>query len=248
MSDSDKFEKLTDIPIEDGPQQTQAGEETEQDSVSSQNHKNTGKKTGDKNKQQLDELPPELSEIKSPEKDNDKKPSENIDPEMVEELIMKYARARKDLQKEKNSKLRLAADLENHKKRHQKNLKLTYERARDELLFEFLPVFDHLEMAMAHTNDESSLESLKEGVDMIIAQFKKTLQNLNIDQIDALGKQFNPKFHEAMSQEESDEHEAGTVIRQWNKGYKFGDKLIRPARVVVAKGGQQNQNNQEKQG
>ncbi|MGM0597388.1 MAG: nucleotide exchange factor GrpE [Myxococcota bacterium] len=247
MSDTDKFEEITDIPIEDSSEQTKAGSETEKDSNNLQNQKNTEEEVEPDNKKETDNLSQESSATKKQEKGKKKTPSENIDPERVEELIMKYARAKKELQKEKNSKLRLAADLENLKKRHQKNLKLTYERARDELLFEFLPVFDHLEMAMEHTNEESSLESLKEGVDMIIAQFKKTLENLNIEQIDALGKQFNPKFHEAMSQEESNEHEPGTVIRQWNKGYKFGDKLIRPARVVVAKGGQQNQNNQDNQ-
>ncbi|MBU1239284.1 nucleotide exchange factor GrpE [Myxococcota bacterium] len=156
--------------------------------------------------------------------------------EALKELLDKVNSLNSDLAEERNRKIRLAADLENLKKRSGKNQEVAVNRARTDVIVEFLPVMDHLEMALAHVEESTSVEALKEGVIMVLKQFINTLNRFGVEGVDALGQQFDPNYHEAMAQEESQLYESGIVLSQWQKGYKLGEMLIRPARVVVSKG------------
>jgi molecular chaperone GrpE len=89
---------------------------------------------------------------------------------------------------------------------------------------------------MAHVEDTPDVETMKQGMTMILAEFQRTFENLGISFVNAEGAEFNPAEHEAVAQEHSDEVPAGTVIRQWKCGYRLGDKLLRPATVVVSSG------------
>jgi len=89
--------------------------------------------------------------------------------------------------------------------------------------------------ASAKTADSASAQSLQTGVQMIYNQLKSTLAEAGLEEIDARGKVFDPNFHEAVSQQESSEVPEGHVTQQIRKGYKYRNRLIRPAGVVVAK-------------
>ncbi len=154
----------------------------------------------------------------------------------IKELLEKINSLNEELTEERNRKLRLAADMENLKRRFTKNQEMALNRVKTESILEFLPVMDHLEMALSHTEDNASVASLKEGVQMVMKQFTNSLVRMGVESVDALGEQFDPTLHEAMAQEESALYASGTVISQWQKGYKLDGILIRPARVVVSKG------------
>ena len=91
---------------------------------------------------------------------------------------------------------------------------------------------------MAKTASEKSdnIESIRQGLDMIIAQFVRTLDEIGVKKLNAVGEQFDPELHEAVAHEHSDTVKEGLVIKAWNAGYKLGEKLLRPARVIVSAG------------
>lgn len=133
--------------------------------------------------------------------------------------------------------LRIAADFENFKKRSRRDAQEAAFRARDEVLKEILPVVDNLERALAMaTKDgaEESRQSLVEGIEMVLRQFTTAMEKFEVRSFESLGQAFDPNFHEAISQRESEEHSPGSVIEEYRKGYLMGERLIRPAMVVVA--------------
>jgi molecular chaperone GrpE len=156
--------------------------------------------------------------------------------DVIKELIEKIKVLNEELAEERNRKLRIAADMENLRKRNTKNQDLAISRVQIEMLGEFLPVVDHLEMALQHASESSSIVALQEGVQMVLKQFNVSLSKFGVTAKDALGEVFDPNIHEAMAQEDSDLYASGIVISQWQKAYVIGDKLVRPARVVVSKG------------
>ncbi len=132
--------------------------------------------------------------------------------------------------------LREAADFENYKKRAQRERQDAVTYANEALLQNLIPVLDNFEMALAASSKEpDGPHSLKTGIVMICNQLKSALLQAGLEEIDASGKVFDPNFHEALSQEETDEVAEGTVVKQVRKGYKFRNRLIRPAGVVVAR-------------
>jgi len=145
----------------------------------------------------------------------------------------------------KDRYLRALAELENYRKRMQREMREIRARERLETVREFLTVFDHFEMAMAHAEESPDLDALKQGMQMILSEFRKVLENLGVERIDATGDEFSPELHEAVAQEPSEEVPAGHVLRQWKSGYRLGDKLLRPAAVVVSSGASNGQKSEE---
>jgi molecular chaperone GrpE len=132
--------------------------------------------------------------------------------------------------------LREAADFENYKKRVVRERQEAVTYANESLLQKLIPVLDAFEMALAATNKEpDGAQSLRAGIVMISNQLKAALTQAGLEEIDASGKVFDPNFHEALAQEQTDQAPEGTVVRQIRKGYKFRNRLVRPAGVVVAK-------------
>jgi len=103
-------------------------------------------------------------------------------------------------------------------------------------LFPFLQVFDHFTMAVSASESTMNVDALKKGMEMIQQEFDKAFSDLGVEKIDAPGKEFDPKLHEAVAQEASDTVPAGHVIKQWNFGYRIGDRLLKPAMVIVSSG------------
>ncbi|MCA9646858.1 MAG: nucleotide exchange factor GrpE [Polyangiaceae bacterium] len=135
----------------------------------------------------------------------------------------------------KEQLLRTAADFDNFRKRTRKELVDAEQRGTDQLLKEMLPVFDNLERAAQHAETASEVASLADGIRMVMKQFTDTLGRLNIERVEAVGKPFDPSVHEAIQQMATEEHPPGSVAAEVQAGYRQGERLIRPALVVVAK-------------
>ena len=138
-----------------------------------------------------------------------------------------------EILKQKDTFLREKAELENFKKRLTKEKEDFVQFANERLLKELLQIEDNLERAMAAPN--ATLESLKEGVEMIQKQFKDFLKNQKVEAIEALGKPFDPNLHEVLNQQESEEHEENTVIEEYSKGFTLNERILRSAKVVISK-------------
>jgi molecular chaperone GrpE len=133
--------------------------------------------------------------------------------------------------------VRTAADLENYKKRAAREKQDTARFANESLLSSLMPVLDSFDRALAVANNAqgADVDSLKTGVNMINDQLRSVLADAGLEEIDATGRVFDPNLHEAVSQRESDEVPEGHVLEQLRKGYKFRERLLRAASVVVAK-------------
>jgi molecular chaperone GrpE len=132
--------------------------------------------------------------------------------------------------------LRTAADLDNLRKRQRREVEDARHETKTRVLKEVLPVVDNLERALAVSSGEvGQLEAVLDGVRLVQRQFLQALERLEVTQIEAEHQPFDPNLHEAISQQETDEHPAGTVIAVLQRGYKAGDRLLRPSLVVVAK-------------
>jgi molecular chaperone GrpE len=129
--------------------------------------------------------------------------------------------------------LRLTAEYDNFRKRAQRERSEARQFANQHLLEKQLPILDNFEMALMAAKDADP--AIRDGVQMIYDQFVGVLKDAGVEPIDAGGEPFDPNLHEAISQKETIEVEEGTVVEQAQRGYKLDDRLIRPARVVVAK-------------
>ncbi len=141
--------------------------------------------------------------------------------------------------------LRIAADFENFKRRTRKEMDEAGTRGLESLLKEILPVFDNLDRAVtaASLKSESSeaaigpmAVALLEGVRLVQKQFLATLERFQVKTFESQGKAFDPQYHEAVQQIESDTLPAGTVSTVFQRGYMAGSRLLRPAMVAVVRG------------
>ncbi len=130
--------------------------------------------------------------------------------------------------------LRAQADFDNFRRRTQKEKEDLAKYASAQLITELIPVIDNFERAMATKPDHPELESFSKGVDMIFRQMSDVLKNAGLTTMETVGQPFNPEFHQAVMQVESDEYEEGTVVEELQKGYVLKDKVLRPAMVKVS--------------
>jgi molecular chaperone GrpE len=154
-------------------------------------------------------------------------------PEQLQELQTRAAKADENWDR----LLRTMADFDNFKKRAAREKQDAIKYANESLLQKVIPVLDNFEMALAAAQNSSAegLKSLQDGVAMIHSQLKGVLNEAGLEEVDATGKAFDPNFHEAVSQQESADVAEGNVLQQLRKGYKFRERLLRPATVIVAK-------------
>lgn len=126
--------------------------------------------------------------------------------------------------------MRLMADFQNHKKRTEKEKSDIYAYANEKLITELLTVLDNFERALAH---ECADESYVEGMNMIFKQFAGVLEKAGLEEIKALGEDFDPNYHNAVMMEDNDAYESGKVTNVMQKGYMLNKKVIRPSMVTV---------------
>lgn len=143
--------------------------------------------------------------------------------------------ARGKLQESEERVLRLAADFDNTKKRLERDREISLKYAEENILKELLPGIDNIERAMDQTQEVNSVESLLEGVALTRDGLLATLEKFGVKAIESLGQPFDPNIHEAIAMEETDAVEPNFVLREFQKGYVYKDRLLRPAKVLVSK-------------
>ncbi|PSQ86601.1 MAG: nucleotide exchange factor GrpE [Bacteroidetes bacterium QS_3_64_15] len=177
--------------------------------------------------------------------------SEQAEPEQAEDieaLTGEVERLREEIEELKEERdetndrlLRKAADLENLRRRMDREKKRRHEAGKIAVLESMLEVVDDFERSLKAAQDlddaedaEAAYESLKGGVEMVFRKFQDQLQSLGVEPIEAEGKPFDEQLHEAMMRQPSDEVAPGTVLQEVRKGYTMGDRVLRHSRVVVA--------------
>ena len=161
--------------------------------------------------------------------------NEELDP--IDQLRQELDTAREETRKNWDLFLRERAEMDNLRKRHQRDKEDAIRFANDRLLKEMIPVLDNLERAVEHaeqSGDDGS-KGLVEGVHMTITQFRKALEDFGIKPIAAVGAEFDPNLHQAIGQLESSEQPPKPVVNEFQKGYLLHDRLLRPSLVMVAK-------------
>lgn len=163
-------------------------------------------------------------------------------PEVTEEVEVVEEKSEVEVLTEenadlKNKVLKGMAEVENLRKRHQREVADVNKYAATKFAKEMLPVQDNMHRALEslekiETEDEN-LKTTLEGIKMVSSQLENSFKLAGIQKIESLDQQLNPEFHQAMSQVESDK-ESGTIINVLQEGYKIHDRVLRPAMVIVA--------------
>jgi molecular chaperone GrpE len=170
--------------------------------------------------------------------------SERAEPEEIapeeeltaeEQLQAEVEKALSEAKALQEQYLRTLADMENLRKRTQREKEELAKFANENILREILPVMDNLERAVEHAEQAESSEGLLEGVQMTLTQFSQVLDRFGVKPVESLGQTFDPALHQAMGQLETDEYPANTVAQQMQKGYQLNERLLRPAMVMIAK-------------
>ncbi|ELR66108.1 Heat shock protein GrpE [Photobacterium marinum] len=140
------------------------------------------------------------------------------------------------VKEQQESVLRARADVENMRRRTEQEIDKARKYALEKFAGELLPVIDNMERAieMADKNDDA-IKSMIEGVELTLKTMTDTVAKFGLNQINPEGQPFNPEFHQAMSIQESAEHEPNTVMLVMQKGYELNGRVIRPAMVMVSK-------------
>lgn len=131
--------------------------------------------------------------------------------------------------------VRSQAEIDNLKKRSQKEKAELCKFSNESLIKKLLSVGDNLEKAIAHSENDNSLDALREGVELTLKGLMDTLEREGLESVKALGEPFDPSFHEAVSELQDNSAKPGTVIQELQKGYILNHRLIRPAMVIVSK-------------
>lgn len=132
--------------------------------------------------------------------------------------------------------LRLRADFDNYRKRALREQNAIYENANEALMLDLLPVLDHLQLAVGSVKEHQSDRAFQEGIHMILDQLMSILSKYGLVPFDAIKQPFDSNLHEAISYLPSETEPEGLVIAQSRQGYRFKNRLLRPAQVVVSSG------------
>lgn len=175
---------------------------------------------------------PEAAEraITDPDAEETAVAAEEEDLSLEEQLEVARAEAARNL----DGWMRAQAEFANARKRFQRERTNAYTNATAEVVQQLLPVLDDFERAIGNAPEDVQENEWFEGIVLVQRKLDGILERLNVQPIEAVGEPFDPNLHEAIMQEETDEYESGVVTREMQKGYKMGDKVIRPTMVYVA--------------
>lgn len=172
-------------------------------------------------------------EEKSQEEATEATPKESKKPDL-KVVDQKLEDTLKELEEEKKKYLYLRADFENYKKQAIKERSDLVRFGGESVIREMLDVLDDLERATTSKLTPETMDKYKDGVDLIVGQFKKALEKVGVEEIPSKGVPFDPSVHEALSSIKSPDHPAGSIVEVFRKPYKLHGKLIRPGQVVVS--------------
>lgn len=182
-----------------------------------------------------DELKSETDE-QVEQSDDKTEPEEQIVEEnaTAENFEEKIASLEKQLNEYKEIALRKAAEFENYKRRTENDQLNLIKYAAESLIVKLLPTIDDLERSLAHMTEETDVEKIKEGIQLIYNKFLKTLEDQGVKKIEAVGKPFDVEFHEALMQKPDDSVPPHTVLDELETGYMYKDRVIRHSKVIVS--------------
>lgn len=175
--------------------------------------------------------------IKETDKDKpDKKISKAKEADPVQALEKEAESAKQEAQENYDKYLRVFAEFDNYKKRSTREMNDFRKYANEALLRDMLTVVDNLERAIDSSNGHAeNTTSIVEGVRMTLGGILDLIEKHHVAPIESVGKPFDPQFHQAFQQEESEDHPSNTVLKEFQKGYLLHDRLLRPSMVVVSK-------------
>ncbi len=153
----------------------------------------------------------------------------------AEEKVPTIESAQAERDRMREQLLRIAADFDNFRKRSRKELEEVRRRAIEDTLREVLPVIDNLERAAGAAEGAANAQAVADGVHMVLRGFDEIANRLGLERVKALGEMFDPTLHDAMQQQETNDQPPGTIVTEVVPGYRLGDRLLRPAMVVVAR-------------
>jgi molecular chaperone GrpE len=174
----------------------------------------------------VEEEAPAVEEAAAPVAEEEQPASEFDDLEL----------ARQEARDNYEKMLRLAAEFDNYKKRIEKERSITIKYAEENILKELLPVVDNLERAVEQGRSTEDGGALLEGVELTLKGLLDTLDKFGLKAVSNVGAPFDPNYHEALTMEPSEEIPANHILREFQKGYLYKDRLIRAAKVVVSRG------------
>ncbi len=159
---------------------------------------------------------------------------ENIEKEETENQENENSDLQKKYDELNQQYVRLAADFDNYRKRQAQERESLVSYGTEQALTKLIEVLDNFERANKALENVDDITKVKESFDLIQKQVFETLTKLGLEEIKAIGEEFDPNFHEAVMQTPTSEHPEHTVIAELRKGYKMGDKVLRPTMVNVA--------------
>lgn len=181
---------------------------------------------------------PEVKTSADSGSDTTEKP--DVADETVKEELAKLQEQLKQAEEKANNHwdelLRAKADLENTRRRLQRDVENAHKYAVEKFVQDLLPVIDSLEMGINAANEvDADILKVKEGNELTLKMFNDCANKFGVEAIDPKGESFNPEYHQAMAMQESSEQEPNTVLAVMQKGYLLNGRLVRPAMVIVAK-------------
>ncbi|MDP6456220.1 MAG: nucleotide exchange factor GrpE [Candidatus Marinimicrobia bacterium] len=150
----------------------------------------------------------------------------------LEDQIKELALASAELE---DRHLRLRAEFDNYRKRKEREFSRLLQYQGEEVIKSLLPVIDDIERVVNSGNggEEQNLDSVLEGINLILAKFRRRLSRNGVEPFESVGEEFDPELHEAMMTENSDEHDENIILQEFEKGYRYKDRVIRHAKVIV---------------
>ena len=159
---------------------------------------------------------------------------EQQDVEVKEETPCECEKLKEELDDLNNKYLRLAADFDNFRKRQAQERESLLKYGAADTLTKILVVLDSFERAKKSLDELDDIQGVREGYEVVFKQLIDVLKKVGLEEIEAVGKEFDPNLHEAIARVPSEEHPDNTVVAQMQTGYKLGDRVLRPALVSVS--------------
>jgi molecular chaperone GrpE len=174
-----------------------------------------------------------------------KERQKSVEEMTKQELIEKLKDAEQKAQENYDLYMRTYAEMENVKRRGVKEREELAKFANESLIKEILPVIDSLEKALAHVQDGNNPSGLAEGIELTLNGLMTTLEKAGLEEVEAMGKPFDPHFHEAISQQADDTVPPKHVIMEMQKGYLLNGRLVRPSMVMISQGNSDKKDEEE---
>lgn len=184
-----------------------------------------------------DELNEEMNEnINSENEESEESKTQEKDTAEVAASDEKLNKLEAEVNQYKELMLRKAAEFENYKRRTENDQLNLLKYAAESLLIRLLPTIDDLERSLSHMTEETDVNKIKEGIQLVYNKFMKTLDDQGVKKIEAIGKPFDVEFHEALMQRADESVPPHTVLDELETGYMYKDRVIRHSKVIVSEG------------